>query len=289
MIGIVAPSGPLRDGDLEDIKKCIESYGQKVKFSRSCYLNHKGYLAGDDFTRCRDLEAMFLDDEVDVVMCLRGGYGAMRILDMINYDIIRLNPKIFIGFSDITALHLAFYKKCGLKTFHGIMGASSPRWDKFSYKSLVDAINFKNELVLKNPKHQKIHKIFGGIAEGEIVGGNLALIVSTLGTEYEIDTKGKILFIEDIGEPLYKLDRMMTQLKMCKKLDDCNGIIFGDFKDCADEKDIYNLLKETLKDCKKPSIFNLKSGHCMPMLTIPLGERCVLDANEKNIKISRKI
>lgn len=287
MIGILAPSGPLRNGDLNDIKKSIERFGYKVKFSRSCYLNHKGYLAGDDFIRCRDLEEMFLDDEVEIIMCLRGGYGSTRILDLIDYDIIRANPKIFIGFSDITALHLAFYKKCGLKTFHGIMGASSPRWDKFSYKSLVNALTFKGELNLKNPKQQKIHTVYGGSAEGIIVGGNLALIVSTLGTEYEIDTKGKILFIEDIGEPLYKLDRMMTQLKMCAKLEDCSGVIFGDFKDCADEEEVYNLMKEFLKDTKKPSIFNFKSGHCMPMITIPLGEKCILDAVDKTVKILR--
>lgn len=287
MIGIVAPSGPLRGVELEEIREAIESHGYKVKFSTGCKLSYRGYLAGHDMNRCRDLESMFLDDEIDIIMCLRGGYGSMRILDMIDYNIIKNNQKPFIGFSDITALHIAFNQKCGLKTFHGLMGTSSPRWDDFSYNSLIDALKFEDEIILKNPKGHKIKTVYLGKAEGEIIGGNLALISSTMGTEYEIDARDKILFLEDVGESLYKLDRMLTQLKLAKKFDECKGVIFGSFKNCADDEDLYELFYDILKDSKKPSVFNFRSGHCMPMITVPLGEHCILNASKKEIKVVR--
>ncbi|HFL2599807.1 TPA: LD-carboxypeptidase [Clostridioides difficile] len=287
MLGIIAPSGPLRNTSLEEIKFNLESYGYEVKFSESCSLNYKGYLAGNDDIRARDIEDMFLDKDVDIIMCLRGGYGTTRILDKINYDIIKQNPKPFIGFSDITGLNLAFYKNCGLLPYHGIMAANVGKWDKFTYKSLVNALEFKDELYLENPKEEKIYTVCEGKAEGIIMGGNLSLIIATMGTKYEIDAKDKILLIEEIGEPQYKLDRMLTQLYSSGKLEECNGIIFGDFKDCIEENDLMELLIEFANKVNKPSIYNLQSGHCIPMITIPLGRMCELDATEKIVKLKK--
>ena len=288
-LGIVAPSGPYRNGELKDIQKSLQDYGYITKFGKSCYGSYKGYLAQTDEIRAKDIEDMFLDQDIDGIICLKGGYGTPRILDKIDFEIIKNNPKFFIGFSDITALHIAFRQKANLKTVHGLMVAFIDRWDEFSYKSLVDAVNIENELEIKNPKDEDMITVVGGVCEGEIIGGNLSLITSTMATEYEIDTKGKILFIEEIEESIYKLDRMLTQLALSGKFDDCAGIIFGDFCNCKkeheDDFEIYELIQDIVVKYNKPCIMNLKSGHCSPMVSIPFGVKCRLDATNKTINL----
>lgn len=289
-LGIVAPSGPFKNYTLDEIEITLKTLGYNVKFSKSCYSSYKGYLSSEDAIRAKDIEDMFLDNEIDAIFCIRGGYGTPRILNLINYNIISENPKPFIGFSDITALHTAFNQKSGLVTFHGIMAGSSPNWDEFSYKSLLDALNMDGTLVIKNPSDSPINTLVGGKCCGTITGGNLALLVSTLGSEFEIDTKGKILFIEDIGENIYKLDRMLTALDLAGKFKDCSGIIFGDFFDCnkssEDDFELEELFLDRVAKYNKPCISNLKCGHCTPTLTLPLGVHCELDANNKEIKLS---
>ena len=288
-IGLIAPSGPLRNIKIEEIKYELNKLGYEVKIGKSCYLSYKGYLSGRDKDRALDLEKMFLDKDVDAIMCVRGGYGCARILDLIDFTIIRDNPKIFIGFSDITALHIAINQICDLVTYHGIMAASIKKWDYFTYSSLINALNFKDELILKNPCNEKLISIYDGSCEGKLIGGNLSLIVSTLGTKYEIDTKDKILFIEEIGEFTYKIDRMLNHLQMAGKFKDCKGIIFGEFTDCnkAFDKDyeILNLFQEIAIKNKKPTICNLKSGHCIPMVSIPLNMTCQMNSLNEEIKM----
>ncbi|CEH35201.1 S66 peptidase family protein [Romboutsia lituseburensis] len=290
-IGLIAPSGPLRKGNIEQIKSAIESYGYNVKIGESCYLQHKGYLAGDDETRAKDVEKMFLDNSIDAIMCLRGGYGTSRILDKIDYKVVHQNPKVFIGFSDITGLHIVFNQICNLSTYHGIMAYTAPKWDDFTYASFINAINFDQELTIHNPTKEKIYTIFEGKAEGKLTGGNLSLITSTLGTKYEINTKNKILFIEEIGEYIYRIDRMLMHLYHAGKLNDCSGIIYGDFNDCRkfneDDNEIIDLLKEMSEKVNKPAIYNLQAGHCMPMLTLPLGANCYMDATNRSVKFMR--
>ena len=291
-IGLIAPSGPLRNIKIEEIKYELNKLGYEVKIGKSCYLSYKGYLSGRDEDRALDLEKMFLDKDVDAIMCVRGGYGCARILDLIDFTIIRDNPKIFIGFSDITALHIAINQICDLVTYHGIMAASIKKWDCFTYSSLINALNFKDELILKNPCNEKLISIYDGSCEGKLIGGNLSLIVSTLGTKYEIDTKDKILFIEEIGEFTYKIDRMLNHLQMAGKFKDCKGIIFGEFTDCNKSFDnddqILNLFQEIAIKNKKPTICNLKSGHCIPMVSIPLNMTCQMNSLNEEIKIIRK-
>ena len=287
-IGIVAPSSPFNIYDLNIIEENLNKLGYKIKFGKSCFSSYKGYLSGEDKLRAKDIEDMFLDKEIDGILCLRGGYGTPRILDKINYDVIKNNPKFFIGYSDITALHIAFNQKCNLITFHGVMAGTCPEWDEFTYKSLINSINYTDTLDIKNPNGEKIYTLIEGSCEGILTGGNLSLIVSTLGTDYEIDTKEKILFIEEIDESIYRLDRMLTQLDLAGKLKDCNGIIFGDFcnckKDNKDDFELIDLLKDKIQKYNKPCIFNLKSGHCNPMITLPLGAKCILDSSKKKIK-----
>ena len=291
-IGLIAPSGPLRNIKIEEIKYELNKLGYEVKIGKSCYLSYKGYLSGRDEDRALDLEKMFLDKDVDAIMCVRGGYGCARILDLIDFTIIRDNPKIFIGFSDITALHIAINQICDLVTYHGIMAASIKKWDCFTYSSLINALNFKDELILKNPCNEKLISIYDGSCEGKLIGGNLSLIVSTLGTKYEIDTKDKILFIEEIGEFTYKIDRMLNHLQMAGKFKDCKGIIFGEFTDCNkafdNDDEILNLFQEIAIKNKKPTICNLKSGHCIPMVSIPLNMTCQMNSLNEEIKIIRK-
>ncbi|MGL6105870.1 S66 peptidase family protein [Romboutsia sp.] len=291
ILGVIAPSGPYKERELKEIKEKLEVYGYSVKFGKSCYDSYKGYLSSEDKVRAKDIEYMFLDKDIDGIICIRGGYGTPRILELIDYNIIKQNPKIFIGFSDITALHIAFNQKCDLVTFHGIMAGSSYKWDDFSYESLINAINLKDTLEIKNPKNEKIKTIVKGKCEGKLIGGNLSLIITTMGTPFEIDTKGKILFIEEVGESIYRIDRMLTQLALGGKFTDCEGIIFGDFSKChkdnEDDFELGELLKDRVEQFNKPCIYNLKSGHCLPMISLPLGANCKLNATNKNLYVER--
>ncbi len=290
--GIVAPASEFKGLELSQLTAGFSQLGYQVKFAPGCSGNYMGYLAGSDEQRAKDVEMMFTDDEVDVVMCLRGGYGTPRMVDLLDLELIGKHAKPFIGYSDITALHLAFNQKVGMKTYHGIMASNVNEWDELSYRSLVSALNFKNDLVLEKPENEMIETIVEGCAEGLLVGGNLALIAATMGTPYEIDTKDKIVFIEEVGEPIYNIDRMLTQLALAHKFEDCAGIIFGDFADCTKrnelEPDLIDLLKERVSKFNKPCIYNVQSGHCKPMLTLPMHEHCVLDASNQVIKFIKK-
>ncbi len=286
-IGFVAPSGVIREeGAIERAGEAAERMGFKVKFGENNHGRY-GYLAGDDAARAADINAMFRDDAVDAVVCLRGGYGAMRILDRIDFDLIRSNPKIFMGFSDITALHIAMLEKCGLVTFHGPMGASN--WadgmDDFTqaqmFRALMDAAPLGD---IPNPPEYPRETVTPGAAEGLLVGGNLTLVASSLGTPWELDTKGRIIFLEEIGESTYCVDRMLTQLRLAGKFDECAGVVFGNFNNCKVEYEQFGCtLEEIIRDvvapCGKPVFTGLRCGHCRPNLTLPFGVSCRMDAD----------
>lgn len=293
-LGFIAPSGAVRtEGAIERAVKETERMGFKVKLGESAGQKY-GYLSGTDEIRARDINHMFADDEVDAIVCLRGGYGAMRILDQLNYELIARHPKIFMGFSDITALHIALLNRCDLATFHGPMAAAN--WagtplDDFSRESMYRAL-MSTEPVgeLRNPEGDQRQTVNPGQAEGRLVGGNLMLIVSSLGTPWEIDTKGRIIFIEEVGERTYCVDRMLTQLRLAGKFEDCAGVVFGDFADCPVEYPEFGLtLEEIIRDVVAPSgkpIFSgLRCGHCTPKLTLPFGVKCRMDADECTLTV----
>lgn len=293
-IGFVAPSGAVREeGAIERAAAETERMGFKVKFGASNHARY-GYLAGNDAARAKDINDMFKDDEVDAVFCLRGGYGAMRILDRIDYDAIRANPKIFVGFSDITALHIAMLNRAGLATFHGPMAtsnwASGPLED-FSRESMYRVLmNAKPAGELPNPPEYPRETIASGAAEGQLVGGNLMLVASSLGTPWEIDTRGRILFIEEVGEKTYSVDRMLTQLRLAGKFDDCAGVIFGNFNNCNVEYEHFGLtLDEIIRDVVvpsgKPILGGVRCGHCRPNMTLPFGVKCRLDADAQTLTV----
>ncbi len=292
-LGIVAPASFTTEEKIEKSINTIIQMGFKVKTGSSLYKRY-GYLSGTDEIRAQDINEMFEDEEVDGIICIRGGYGTPRILDLLDYTNIKNNPKVFIGYSDITALHIALNQIANLITFHGPMAASDmiDGFDDFSKNSLFKTImDMESIIQIRNPKEEEIIIINKGIAEGPIIGGNLSLITSTIGTPYEIDTKGKILFIEEIGEEPYRIDRMLNQLRLAGKLEDASGIILGDFNDCVDKGhyDESLTLEEVIEDqilpIKKPTIYNIKSGHCKPMLTLPLGVRARLDGDNGEVNI----
>ena len=287
-IGLIAPSGAVRtEGAIERAVQETERMGFRVKLGESAGQKY-GYLSGTDEIRARDINAMFADNEVDAIICLRGGYGATRILDLLDYDLIRRNPKIFMGFSDVTALHIAFQEKCDLVTIHGPMAASnwaSSPLDPFTRDAMYRVLMHSESAGrLDNPPAYGRQTVQQGCAEGLLVGGNLSLLTASLGTAWEINTKDRILFIEEVGERTYAVDRMLTQLRLAGKFDECAGIIFGDFADCPVEYPAFGLtLEEIIRDvvvpCGKPIISGLRCGHCTPTLTLPFGVLCHMDAD----------
>lgn len=290
-IGLVAPASPTTKEKIKRAHDRLIQMGFKVKMGKSSHGKY-GYLAGGDALRAEDLNDMFRDDWVDGIICLRGGYGSPRILDLLDYELIKNNPKVFIGYSDITALHMAINKFSKLVTFHGPMAADlAGDFSKFSEESLYHCIlegSFSPYLL--NPPDEEIRTICKGLAEGPIIGGNLSLITATLGTPYEIDARGKILFIEEVGEAPYRVDRMLTQLRLSGKLEEAAGIILGDFDTCiveaskaGDSLTLEEILEDIIKPLNKPTIFNLRSGHCEPMITIPFGVKARLDAGRKEL------
>ncbi|MCF6459474.1 S66 peptidase family protein [Clostridium sp. Cult3] len=293
-IGVVAPASPTLEENVEKAHKKLKDLGFKVKMGKSCYEKY-GYLAGTDSLRAEDINHMFRDEEVDGIICLRGGYGTPRILELLDYDLIKKHPKVFIGYSDITALHIAITRFSRLITFHGPMVASDMLGDfnQFSKKSLFNFI-MEGEYLrnIKNPPGEELKTMNPGIAEGSIIGGNLSLIADTLGTPYEIDLKGKILFIEEVGEEPYQIDRMLTQLRLAGKLKEAEGIILGDFNNCVAKSSEYDdsltleqVLEDIIKPMNKPTLFNLKAGHCEPVITLPFGARARLDGHKGELTL----
>lgn len=293
-IGLIAPSGAFRTpGALDAAIAETERMGFRVKVGESCRARY-GYLAGSDEIRARDVNNMFLDDEVDAIVCIRGGYGTMRILDQLDYEAIAAHPKIFVGFSDITAMHIAILEKTGLVTFHGPMAVSNwsdgPLGD-FCRESLYRAVMHAEPVGdLVNPPEYPRLTVNPGVCEGQLVGGNLTLIAGTIGTPWQLDTTGRIIFIEDVGERTYCLDRMLTQMRLAGMFDKCAGVVFGDFADCPIEYpefgcSLEQIINDVVKPCGKPIFIGLRCGHCTPKLTLPLGVKCRLDADNCTLTV----
>ena len=291
-VSIIAPASPI---DKNLIDKCVDSLnalGLKVVVGESCLSDH-GFLSGTDDIRANDINYMFANKNIKGIFALRGGYGCARLLNLIDFKLIKKNPKIFVGYSDITALHIAINQKSKLITYHGPMISTEliKGLDEYSadyYKKFIFGIDKVEEIF--NPKGDNLEIINNGIISGQLIGGNLSLICSSLGTKYEINTKNKILFLEEVEEVPYKIDRMLTQLKQSGKLKDANGIILGAFTNCIAPKNkkslsLQEVFNEIILPLKKPTISNLICGHCLPTLTLPLGAKILLDANNKKIKI----
>ncbi|HWO75912.1 MAG TPA: LD-carboxypeptidase [Bacillus sp. (in: firmicutes)] len=293
-IGLIAPSSPVSHPDrVEASVQKLEEFGFEVAVGESCYGQY-GYLAGEDSLRAEDINRMFADPEIDAIVCIRGGYGTPRIIDQLDYEMIEKNPKLFVGYSDITTLHIALNQRCKMVTLHSPMPASDMLrdFDEYSAEGFLQAISSSEPLgEMKNPEGEEVQCLVKGVATGPIVGGNLSLIAATIGTAYEIDTKGKLLFLEDTDEEPYSIDRMLSQLRLAGKLDDCNGIILGDWNNCVpkDAKPsltLHEVFQDLLVPTGKPIICNFKAGHCKPTMTLPLGVEAILDADHCKLTIT---
>lgn len=289
-IGIVSPASPSEEESLQRALPFLEQLGLKWKFGKHVY-DKNSYLAGTDDDRRQDLEEMFADPEIAGIICARGGYGSARFTDKLDLQLIAENPKVFWGFSDITFLHTAIGLYSNLVTFHGPMLASCVGKDEFHELSAKMFQQLFEPMELHYTENiSPLTTISGGVAEGELVGGNLSLLVSSLGTKFEVDTKGKLLLIEDIGEEPYRVDGLLNQLRMAGKLTDVAGVIIGDFANAEPKKEPQAASLDTvfnyyLSDLHVPVVSGFKIGHCEPHFAIPLGVKAKLDADGKTLTI----
>lgn len=302
---LVCTSSPIFEEDIEKCKKIVKELGFEAVLGESLFGNIGGYMAGTPEIRIKDLHRAFADDEIKGVFCVKGGFSASQLLDKLDYELIKNNPKVFVGYSDVTNLNIVLNQKCNLGTFHGPMIKSNMFCDfnDFTKKSFLNVLNrkksekweFENPIDEKTGVEKEISLLYkkdfkNKKITGELTGGNLSIIVTTLGTDYEIDTKGKIFFIEEIEEEISRIDRMMTHLKYAGKFEDCNAVLLGNFSECkntyGENYELMDFLKDFFKDYEKPVIYGLESGHEKPdLVTMPLGAKCVVEINENKNKI----
>ncbi len=275
LIGIISPAGPVDESELQPDLELLRSSGLRIHVAPHVYDRHD-YLAGDDEARLSDLHAMFLDREIKAIFCARGGYGTLRLLDKIDYDLIREHPKIIVGYSDITALLMAINKKTGLVTFHGPMVRGLSALHDSSRESLFKLIS-SNQPVSFSPMEG--NSLILGRATGPLIGGNLSLICHLIGTPFLPSLDGSILFIEDRGEPLYRIDRMLTHLVLTGQLKGIAGLIGGEFIECGDNSAIDNLLNTLASDLDIPLITGFPVGHGPTNLALPFGIHAELDTD----------
>ncbi|XWN38320.1 MAG: LD-carboxypeptidase [Balneola sp.] len=286
-IGLVAPASPIYDtSQFDEMVDTLNNLGFRLKFGKHVQ-DQYGYLAGYDHDRAKDLMDMFKDPDVDAILCVRGGWGCNRIIDLLDYDIIRANPKPLIGFSDITSLHNAILTKTGLVSFHGPVGKSD--WNDFTKQSFQEVLIDKQKGKYPLPKEQTdAFTINPGIAEGRILGGNLSVLVAMIGSEYLPDFNDSILFLEDVGENVYRLDRMLTQLKLNGILDQISGFIFGKCTNCdagANSLTLLQLFNDKIKPLDIPAFYGAMISHEELNVTIPVGLRARMDADKMSFEV----
>ncbi len=299
-IGIVAPaSAPPDPKAIDRSVAVLEGLGFKVKLAHNAR-KRRGFLAGTDRERAADLMNMFQDARVKAILCVRGGYGTARLLSLLDFPTIARNPKIFIGYSDITSLHCALLAKANLVSFHGPMLNS-----EFVKKDLPDFTlqSFSRTLmrasapgaICQGYKTKTVSILRRGTAGGRLIGGNLSLLCTTLGTPYQPSFKDKILFLEDLDEPPYRFDRMLTHLLNAGLLQQVAGVAVGLNKNCKDPKartvaayrqTLEDVLRERLLPLKVPVVAGLPFGHVRHNATLPIGVRATLDAERGDLAIN---
>jgi muramoyltetrapeptide carboxypeptidase len=289
-VGIVAPASNVKAAMLDAGCAALRDLGYKPFYFDSI-LERDLYFAGSVERRARELEEMFVRDEVRAIICARGGYGSNYLLNSLDLKKIKSNPKIFVGYSDLTSLLTYFTDAAGLVTFHGPMVAKDfAAADGVDLDSWACALSGSSEWALELDSDVK--PLVEGSAEGILYGGCLSILVASLGTPYEISTAGTVLFIEDIAAKPYQIDRMLMQLKLAGKLDEVRGIVFGEMVDCTQNKDqtytLQDVILRVVGDLGVPVAFGLRSGHVSRgNITLPFGVRAVLKitANAVSLEI----
>ena len=274
-IGVVAPAGPVTPSEIQPGIELLESFGYKVVTSPHLYCR-QGYLAGDVNSRLEDFHSFLNNGNVKAIFCARGGYGSLGLLENIKFNLIRRHPKIIMGYSDITALLLAIYSKTGLVTFHGAVVKEFSKNRNRNLESFFDLVSSDRLSKLNLTKGVALRQ---GKAKGVLLGGNLSLICHLIGTPFMPSLKNAVLFIEEKGEPLYRIDRMMTHLRLSGALDDLAGLILGTFQRCGDIESINRVVLEVLSDLNIPVVSGLPVGHGLVNTALPLGVKVTLDTD----------
>lgn len=297
-VGLITPASYISDDGFQSAVEHLEALGLEVVLSKHIRVRN-GDFAGTDQERIADVHQMFADPSIKAIWCARGGYGSARILPYLDYKLIRKNPKVFIGYSDITAMHIAIRKYSGLLTFHGPVASSE----------LTDYTRHEVENILFNPQPNwiinlseenqtkgqsnaafKTKVLKEGIAQGELTGGNLSLLAASVGTAYAPDIRGKILLIEDIGEKPYRIDRMLTSLRQAWPMEKVAAIAMGVFNDCENKEgsqahSLQQTLVDRLGDLNVPIIYGLSYGHISNMCTLPIGLNARLDTHTQRLTL----
>ena len=297
IVGLVSPSGASSERlSLQLAQEAMQALGFNVK-TGAHYAARRGYLAGTDVERAADINTMFADRQVKAIVCVRGGSGAARLLPLLDYNVIRQNPKVLLGYSDITALHCAIQARTGLVTFHGPIASGS--WNRFNvdqferlffkrelmhYQNAIDA---EDELVAR--KNRTV-TLAGGKAQGELLGGNLTVLTALAGSPYLPDFTGKILFLEDVSEAPYRIDRMFSTLKLMGALDKVAGFIFGQCTDCEPGDGYGSLTLDQIFDdyllpLKIPAYRGAMIGHIREQFIVPIGAKVEMDADSGSFKM----
>jgi muramoyltetrapeptide carboxypeptidase len=296
-VALVSPSGATATRfEVTLVKENMEALGFKVKFGDHL-LDRYGYLGGTDEDRAADLTAQFADPKVSGIVAMKGGWGCARMLPHLDYDLIRANPKVFIGYSDITALLLGLYAKTGLVGFHGPIGLDP--WNSFTVGWFRRVIMDGEAVVMRNaadptdrltPREHRVQTIFPGETSGVLLGGCLSIVSTILGTPYVPSWKDAILFVEDVNEEIYRIDRMLTHLKLAGVLDQARGFIFGRCTDCGPGQGygaltLEQVLDDHIKPLGIPAWYGSMIGHIPMKFTIPVGVPARIDAVEGTIAL----
>lgn len=293
-VAVTAPASSTSMGEVARGMRFFKNLGCEVIVGDTIknYNSSTKYLSAPDEVRAKELMQFFQDEKINCIIAARGGYGSQRILPMLDFDIIKKNPKILIGFSDISALLNAVFRKTRIVSFHGPVASSN--FDSFTNEYLKNTIIFNNEFKKIQNRFPSMSIINEGTVQGRLVGGNLTVITSTLGTEYEIDTDGSILFLEEISEHPYKIDRMLTQLWLAEKLQKAKGIIFGYFNSIDSRRNFYpgysftirQVIESRVKPLGIPAVLGLPIGHNSNMLmTLPIGTLAEINTKNKTLTL----
>jgi muramoyltetrapeptide carboxypeptidase len=278
-IGVVAPAGPFDAKQFEQGITTLKSMGYEIKIPENIQKTN-GFLAGADSHRASLINALFSDSSVNGIICARGGYGSMRILPLVDYEMIRKHPKVFIGFSDITALLLSLYNRCNLVTFHGPVVTSLGKADPETVRALSDAVAADRPVKIAAKNGTVIRP---GLSSGIVLGGNLATLCHLLGTPFAPDFTDSILVLEDTNEAPYRIDRMLSQMQMAGCFKGVKGIVLGTFDHCGDMGEILKAVDSIFQERDLPIITGFDIGHGQPNLTVPVGIRATLDTHDRTL------
>jgi len=275
-IGIVAPASPFEKAKFEFGLKFLEDRGFRLSVPEEVF-QRDGYLAGSDAQRARLINQMFADSNIHAVWAARGGYGTLRILPLIDFSTIRANPKPFVGSSDITALLTALHGRCRMPVFHGPMIISFAEADEATRGAALRIFESGGRWQLRAAACRGIRP---GRASAEVTGGNLTTLSHLIGTPFEPDFNDRLLFIEDIGEATYRIDRMLSQMKLAGRLGRVKGVIMGNFTDCGRLEDIIGVVENIFSEPPVPIIAGIPAGHGPSNVMMPMGVEATLDADE---------